>query len=243
LPKAFRLLKKNTINDMIFIDMRWNDMEVIKTIDLYKSFQNATLKQDVLRGINITVSQGEFAGIIGPSGSGKTTLLYCLSSLEDITSGQVLVLGKDIAQYTVRDIEEFRKTTIGFVFQFYNLIPNLTVYENILLARVIADKDESGIDEILEKVHLSEFKDYYPNQLSGGMQQRVAIARALVNKPSLIFADEPTGNLDQNNGKEIMNLLSELNQKDNITILLVTHNEDYLSYCNRIFKLIDGKIV
>ncbi|MBN2876847.1 MAG: ABC transporter ATP-binding protein [Bacilli bacterium] len=218
-------------------------MEIIKTVDLKKIFQNSILKQEVLRGINITISKGEFAGIIGPSGSGKTTLLYCLSSLEDISSGEVFVLGKDISKYTQKEIEEFRKVQIGFVFQFYNLIPNLTVYENILLARVIAEKDDSGIDEILMKVHMEDFKNYYPNQLSGGMQQRVAIARALVNQPTIIFADEPTGNLDQKNGKEIMDLLKELNEKDDITILLVTHNEDYLSYCNRIFKLIDGKII
>jgi len=218
-------------------------MEIIKTINLKKVFDNKIVKQEVLKGLNISISKGDFAGIVGPSGSGKTTLLYCLSSLEDITSGNVYINEKDISKYSIREVEDLRKHEIGFVFQFFNLIPNLTVYENILLARVIANNDDSYIDEILEKVSMKEYKEYYPNQLSGGMQQRVAIARALVNKPNIIFADEPTGNLDQENGKQILDLLKKLNQKEGITVLLVTHNEDYLSYCNRIFRLIDGKIV
>ncbi len=218
-------------------------MEIIKTINLKKVFDNKIVKQEVLKGLNISISKGDFAGIVGPSGSGKTTLLYCLSSLEDITSGNVYINEKDISKYSIREVEDLRKHEIGFVFQFFNLIPNLTVYENILLARVIANNDDSYIDEILEKVSMKEYKEYYPNQLSGGMQQRVAIARALVNKPNIIFADEPTGNLDQENGKQIMDLLKKLNQKEGITVLLVTHNEDYLSYCNRVFRLIDGKIV
>ena len=218
-------------------------MEIIKTINLKKVFDNKIVKQEVLKGLNISISKGDFAGIVGPSGSGKTTLLYCLSSLEDITSGNVYINEKDISKYSIREVEDLRKHEIGFVFQFFNLIPNLTVYENILLARVIANNDDSYIDEILEKVSMKEYKEYYPNQLSGGMQQRVAIARALVNKPNIIFADEPTGNLDQENGKQIMDLSKKLNQKEGITVLLVTHNEDYLSYCNRVFRLIDGKIV
>lgn len=218
-------------------------MEIIKTINLKKVFDNKIVKQEVLKGLNISISKGNFAGIVGPSGSGKTTLLYCLSSLEDITSGSVYINEKDISKYSIREVEDLRKHEIGFVFQFFNLIPNLTVYENILLARVIANNDDSYIDEILEKVSMKEYKEYYPNQLSGGMQQRVAIARALVNKPNIIFADEPTGNLDQENGKQILDLLKKLNQKEGITVLLVTHNEDYLSYCNRVFRLIDGKIV
>ncbi len=218
-------------------------MEIIKTINLKKVFDNKIVKQEVLKGLNISISKGDFAGIVGPSGSGKTTLLYCLSSLEDITSGSVYINEKDISKYSIKEVENLRKHEIGFVFQFFNLIPNLTVYENILLARVIANNDDSYIDEILKKVSMKEYKEYYPNQLSGGMQQRVAIARALVNTPNIIFADEPTGNLDQENGKQILDLLKKLNQKEGITVLLVTHNEDYLSYCNRIFRLIDGKIV
>jgi len=219
------------------------NMGIIKTVGLKKTFFNDTLEQVVLKGIDIDINEGDFAGIVGPSGSGKTTLLYCLSSLESITDGSVYVLDKDIAKYTERDISKLRQTEIGFVFQFYNLVPNLTVYENVLLARIIADKDESYVDDVLAMVSMKEFKNYYPNQLSGGMQQRVAIARALVNQPKIIFADEPTGNLDQKIGKEIMDLLAKLNRQEHVTIVLVTHNEDYLSYCNRVFRLLDGKIV
>ncbi len=217
-------------------------MKVIETIDLKKTFINTALSQEVLKGINIEIEQGDFTGIVGPSGSGKTTLLYCMSSLEKITSGKILFLKKNISAYSEKEIADLRKTELGFIFQFYNLIPNLTVYENILLARVIAGKDEGYIDEILDEVGMKKFKDFYPNQLSGGMQQRVSIARALVNNPKIVFADEPTGNLDQKNGLEIMELLKKLNVKRNITIVLVTHNEDYLKYCNRVFRLVDGII-
>ena len=217
-------------------------MKVIETIDLKKTFINTALSQEVLKGINIEIEQGDFTGIVGPSGSGKTTLLYCMSSLEKITSGKILFLKKNISAYSEKEIADLRKTELGFIFQFYNLIPNLTGYENILLARVISGKDEGYIDEILDEVGMKKFKDFYPNQLSGGMQQRVSIARALVNNPKIVFADEPTGNLDQKNGLEIMELLKKLNVKRNITIVLVTHNEDYLKYCNRVFRLVDGII-
>lgn len=218
-------------------------MEIIRTEGLRKKFVVSQFEQEVLKGIDITINKSDFAGIVGPSGSGKTTLLYCLSSLEDITDGSVFLLGKDIAKYTEKEIAEIRRNDIGFVFQFYNLIPNLTVYENVMLAKVISKKEDSDIDHVLELVKMQDFKSYYPNQISGGMQQRVAIARALVNRPSVIFADEPTGNLDQRSGKEIMDLLKELNDKEKITVVLVTHNEDYLSYCNKTFKLVDGKII
>lgn len=218
-------------------------MKVIETVNLTKEFHMDTLTQQVLKGIDLSVETGDFAGIVGPSGSGKTTLLYCLSSLETPTSGSVFFNGKDIAKYQTADISALRKSELGFIFQFYNLIPNLTVYENVLLARIIADEDHQDIDEILKRVGMFEFKDYYPNQISGGMQQRVAIARALVNHPSVVFADEPTGNLDQKSGKDIMNLLQTLNREDKVTIVLVTHNEDYLDYCNKIFRLLDGKLL
>lgn len=218
-------------------------MKVIETDDLKKTFINTTISQQVLKGINIEINQGDFTGIVGPSGSGKTTLLYCMSSLEKITSGKILFLNKNISKYSDKEIADLRKTELGFIFQFYNLIPNLTVYENVLLARVIArQNEEDSIDQILDTVGMLKFKDYYPNQLSGGMQQRVSIARALVNNPKIVFADEPTGNLDQKNGSEIMELLKKLNMEKGITIVLVTHNEDYLVYCNKVFRLVDGVI-
>lgn len=217
-------------------------MTILKTVNLKKTYKNDSLEQIVLKGITTHINQGDFTGIFGPSGSGKTTLLYCLSALEPLTSGELYIEGKEVSKYSEKEIAELRKTEIGFVFQFYNLIPNLTVYENILLAKVIAKKTESNIDEMLELVGLLEFKNHYPNQISGGMQQRVAIARALINEPKIIFADEPTGNLDQKSGSEIMDLLEKLNKEKGVTIVLVTHNEDYLRYCTNIIRLLDGKI-
>lgn len=218
-------------------------MKVIETINLKKTFSNEAFEQEVLKGINITVNEGDFTGIVGPSGSGKTTLLYCISSLEKINSGNIIFNGKDITDYSEKEIANLRKTELGFIFQFYNLIPNLSVYENILLARVIAGKDDSDINHMLKTVGMLEYKDFYPNQLSGGMQQRVAIARALINNPKVVFADEPTGNLDQKNGKDVMELLKRLNKTEGITIVLVTHNEEYLEYCNRVYRLLDGSVV
>lgn len=218
-------------------------MSVIQTKNLKKSYSNDAIDQEVLKGISIEINSGDFAGIVGPSGSGKTTLLYCLSSLEKITSGSIIFNGKDISKYTESEIADLRKTELGFIFQFYNLIPNLTVYENILLARILAKKDDSDIMNMLDVVSMSEYKDYFPSQLSGGMQQRVAIARALINKPKIIFADEPTGNLDQKSGSEIMTLLKKLNQEKKVTIVLVTHNEEYLTYCSNVYRLLDGKVV
>jgi putative ABC transport system ATP-binding protein len=218
-------------------------MAVIKTKELKKTFSNDMIKQVVLKGISIEINEGDFTGIVGPSGSGKTTLLYCLSSLEQITSGSIVFNGKDITKYTEKEIADLRKTELGFIFQFYNLIPNLTVYENVQLAKILASKKEDNILDILATVGMSEYKDYYPNQLSGGMQQRVAIARALVNQPKIIFADEPTGNLDQKNGFEIMKLLKKLNQEKKVTIVLVTHNEEYLEYCSKVYRLLDGRVI
>lgn len=218
-------------------------MKVIESINLRKTYQKEAMKQDVLKGINVEILTGDFVGIVGPSGSGKTTLLYCLSSLEKITSGEIIFQGKDITKYTDKEIADLRKYDLGFIFQFYNLIPNLTVYENILLARLIAKKDESNIDNVLEQVGMKAYKNYYPNQLSGGMQQRVAIARALINEPKIIFADEPTGNLDQKSGLEIMQLLKHLNEERKMTIVLVTHNEEYLSFCNKVYRLLDGMMI
>lgn len=218
-------------------------MNIIKTTNLRKTFINGELEHEVLKGINIEINKGDFTGIVGPSGSGKTTFLYCLSSLEEITSGKVLFLEKDISKYSEKEISDLRKFELGFVFQFYNLIQNLTIYENILLAQVIANKNGEYVDTVLKMVGMEDYKNYYPNQISGGMKQRIAIARALVNQPKVIFADEPTGNLDQLNGIEIMKLLKKLNKENNITIVLVTHNEDYLKYCNKTIRLVDGKVV
>lgn len=219
-------------------------MSIIEVRNLNKYYLQGKDKNHILKNISLQVNKGDFLGIIGPSGSGKTTLLYCLSSLETIDEGEILFEGENIKDFSDKKVSNLRQKSFGFIFQFYNLIPNLTAYENILLASVIANKiNEERIDSLLEMVGMKEYKNYFPNEMSGGMQQRVAIARALVNEPKVIFADEPTGNLDQKKGKEIMDLLYKLNKENNITIILVTHNEDYLRYCSRTINLIDGEFI
>ncbi len=219
-------------------------MILIDVNKLNKFYKQGKDRTHVLKNISLQVNEGDFLGIVGPSGSGKTTLLYCLSSLENIDSGEIVIEGENIKGMDDDKISDLRKNHFGFIFQFYNLIPNLTAYENILLANVIADKvDEEKINELLKLVDMYDYKNYFPNELSGGMQQRIAIARSLVNNPKIIFADEPTGNLDQKKGKEIMELLKKLNQEKNITIILVTHNEDYLKYCSKTITLIDGEFI
>jgi putative ABC transport system ATP-binding protein len=220
------------------------NMVILQTKNICKTYETNQVKTEVLKNISFTVEKGDFLGIVGPSGSGKTTLLYCMSSIEPINSGEIIFNQQNISELSEKNLSNLRKHNLGFVFQFYNLIPNLTAYENVLLANVIADKtDESRIEDLLKMVNMWEFKDHYPEQLSGGMQQRIAIARALVNNPEIIFADEPTGNLDQKQGLEIMKLLQELNEKHQVTIVLVTHNEDYLRFCNKKIMLVDGEIV
>ncbi|MDY0317297.1 MAG: ABC transporter ATP-binding protein [Candidatus Izemoplasmatales bacterium] len=219
-------------------------MVILEVKGLNKYYLQGQNKHHILKDITMNVNEGDFLGIIGPSGSGKTTLLYCLSSLETIDSGEITLDSQNINNLSDDLVSELRQNHLGFIFQFYNLVPNLTAYENVLLANVIAGRnDENKINELLDLVGMSEYRDYYPNELSGGMQQRIAIARALVNNPRILFADEPTGNLDQKKGKEIMDLLEKLNKDSNLTIVLVTHNEDYLKYCNRTINLIDGEFI
>ncbi len=219
-------------------------MKIISCVHLHKNYVSPKVTTFVLKDINLDIHSGDFCGITGPSGSGKTTLLYTMSGLEKPTSGEVFLFEKEVAQYEPKQMAAIRKTKIGFVFQFYNLIPNLNAYENVKLAQIIAEKnDDPEIDRILGLVGMKEFKEYFPNELSGGMQQRIAIARSLINDPEIIFADEPTGNLDQKNGQEIMGILKMLNRDQHKTIVLVTHSEDNLKYCTRHVKLTDGKII
>lgn len=216
----------------------------IHVSDLKKSYMNGKIQTPVLRGLSFSIEQGEFVSLVGPSGSGKTTLLYVLGGLEPYQEGSVLVFDKELSHYTSYDKAMLRSKKIGFVFQFYNLIPNLTVYENIMLAAVLGNQStKEDIYNILDVVGLKGYEDYYPNQLSGGMQQRVAIARCLINEPDIIFADEPTGNLDYANGKLIMELFSKLNKELKKTILMVTHNEETTFYASRVIHMLDGKVV
>jgi len=217
---------------------------LIECKNIEKDYISSSVTTHVLKDINVGVRENDFLGILGPSGSGKTTLLYVLSGLEKPTAGVISLFEKPLDEYSDLELSNIHKNRIGFVFQFYNLIPNLTVWENMILPMVIAKKEnDSRVDELLELVGMKEYKNQYPNQLSGGMQQRVAVARSLVNDPDMIFADEPTGNLDSVNGEEILTLLRKLHDEKNKTIVLVTHSESFLKYCTRYIRLMDGKIV
>jgi putative ABC transport system ATP-binding protein len=219
-------------------------MSKIIVSKLEKTYQTNKLSYPVLKGIDFKIEDGEFISICGPSGSGKTTLLYVLSGLEPYTKGSILF--DNIELNTMNDLKKasIRSTEIGFVFQFYNLIPNLTVYENVMLASVFGlKKSKQDIVDTLLIVGMKDYLNYYPNQLSGGQQQRVSIARALINHPKIIFADEPIGSLDYNNGLLIMELFKKLNRELGLTVLMVTHNEDTTKYGTRVIHMLDGKVI
>jgi len=219
-------------------------MNQIKVSNLTKNYQTGKVVYEVLKGIDFSIEDGEFVSICGPSGSGKTTLLYVLGGLEPYTSGSISVFEKELNTYTDQQKAKMRSQDIGFVFQFYNLIPNLTVFENIMLSSVLGqNKSKDEILHVLDSVGMKDYHTYYPSQLSGGMQQRVAIARCLINEPKIIFADEPIGSLDHKNGIAIMELFKELNQKYHKTILMVTHNEDTTIYGTRTLHMLDGKVI
>lgn len=219
-------------------------MSILYCQNIEKSYFVGKKPIQILKDISLAIAPGEYVGIVGPSGSGKTTLLYVLSGLELPTKGHVFFQDQAIDSMKENQRIELRKQDFGFIFQFYNLIQNITVHENIELARVISqNKQAYDVAHVLKWVGLESVSHYYPYQLSGGMQQRVAIARALVNKPKILFADEPTGNLDSLNGKEIMSLLKRLNEEEQVTIILVTHNTDNLSDCHRLIHLRDGEVI
>ena len=219
---------------------------IVEAVNLYKSFKLGEVEVEVLKNINLTIQQGEFVSIMGPSGSGKSTLLYLIGGLDKPTSGSIRIKGRELS--TMKDQEEsiLRRRDLGFVFQFYNLIPNLNVEENIMLPVLLDGKrlnaERRRLDQILEDVGLSDRRYHTPRELSGGQQQRVAIARALVNEPDVILADEPIGNLDSKTGTEIMKLLKRIHQERRKTILQVTHSEEAASYGDRIIHVRDGKV-
>ncbi|CUO02218.1 ABC transporter ATP-binding protein [Hungatella hathewayi] len=213
---------------------------------IIKVFRLGDTTTKVLKDISLQVMQGEFVSIMGPSGSGKSTLLYILGGLDAPTSGHVLLNGTDISHFGDEKMSRIRRQKIGFVFQFYNLIPNLNVEENIMLPLLLDGKKMGGykkqLDRILEIVGLSNRRKHKPRELSGGQQQRVAIARALIGNPEILFADEPTGNLDSKTGAEIMNLLREINQNSGQTIIMVTHSPDAAKSSSRVITVQDGMI-
>ncbi len=220
---------------------------VITAKGIKKTFGNGTNKNTVLKGIDFLIEEGQFVSIMGPSGCGKSTLLYLLGGLDRPTDGQVCLRDKDINKMSDSKLSSFRRRELGFVFQFYNLVQNLTVEENILLPikmmRAKERKDNyDKLEDILELVDLVGKEKYYPSQLSGGQQQRVAIARAVITNPSIILADEPTGNLDHKNGIAVMEMFKRINKERNITIVQVTHDKEKVCYGNRLIRLLDGEI-
>ena len=219
-------------------------MSVLEIKDLYKSFKNSSFTTDVLKGITFNIEEGDFILITGASGSGKTTLLNCISGLDVITSGSIVISGKNLENISSKELSTLRKNNIGFVFQAYNLLPNLTLYENIEIAAIIANKlDKEKILDLLKTFNLIDYKNYFPEQVSGGMQQRCAIVRALINNPDIIFADEPTGNLDSKSSIEVMETFKKLHDEYNKTIVMVTHSLDNLKYGNRHIQILDGKVI
>lgn len=219
----------------------------IKTVNLVKDFGDKNNKIRVLDNINIEIKDGEFVSLMGPSGSGKSTLLYLIGGLDKPTSGKVFINDKDISKLNDENMSKLRRKDIGFVFQFYNLVQNLTVEENIMLPVVMNGEKESNykirLDYILKTIGLEDKRKSLPKELSGGQQQRVSIARAIILNPSIVFADEPIGNLDSKSGKEVMELFKKINNEEHITILQVTHSEESAKYGNRIIRLKDGKIL
>ena len=218
---------------------------MIKAIGLTKIFRTESVQTIALNEISIDISEGEFVAIMGPSGCGKSTLLNILGLLDNPTSGELWFIGKEVSRYSENDRTDMRNGNIGFVFQSFNLIDELTVFENVelplLYAGVPVRERVDRVNKALERMQIGHRTEHYPQQLSGGQQQRVAIARAIVTNPKIILADEPTGNLDSTNGNEVMLLLKELN-KDGATVVMVTHSEENAREAGRIVRMMDGLV-
>jgi putative ABC transport system ATP-binding protein len=219
---------------------------MIKTIDLIKIFRTEEVETTALNKVNLNIEKGEFVAIMGPSGCGKSTLLNIIGLLDNPTGGKYFFNDEEVSKFRERQRTNLRKGNIGFVFQSFNLIDELTVYENVelplLYLKVSPAERRRKVNEVLERMKITHRKKHFPQQLSGGQQQRVAISRAVVTKPMLILADEPTGNLDSTNGEEVMNLLTELNS-EGTTIVMVTHSPSDADKAHRIVQLFDGHIV
>jgi putative ABC transport system ATP-binding protein len=219
---------------------------IIETESLQKIYRTDVVETTAVDGINFALSEGQFVSVMGPSGCGKSTLLHILGLIDSPSSGRYRFLGEDVSNYPESKRARIRKANIGFVFQSFNLIDELTVYENVELpliyGNVPAHERRPRVDAVLEKMDIAHRRSHFPAQLSGGQQQRVAVARALVNKPNLILADEPTGNLDSEHGDEVMKLLLKLNE-EGTSILMVTHSAANAAFSGRIVNLLDGRIV
>ena len=222
-------------------------MEVAKIENATRDFKIGEVETHALRGVDLTIDKGEFTALVGPSGSGKTTLLQIIGLLDQPTSGRVCIDGKDVTGFNRDQRADLRRGTIGFIFQFFALIPTLTAYENVemplLLNGMKASERRARANEMLEAVGLSDRAHHRPDQLSGGQQQRVSVARALAIRPSLILADEPTANLDTENGKQVMELMQRLNQETGTTFVFATHDPRVIKFASRVVTLRDGLIV
>ena len=219
---------------------------ILRLEHIQKYYGNEGSLTKAIKDISFEVEEGEFLGIMGASGSGKTTLLNCISTIDSVSAGHIYLEGRDVTELRPKELARFRRENLGFVFQDFNLLDTLTISENIALAlavnKVPADKVETRVTEMAENLRISDILDKYPYQVSGGQKQRCACARALINRPKLILADEPTGNLDTKNGQEVMTLLSELN-REGTTIIMVTHSQRDSTYAHRVINLLDGQIV
>ena len=219
---------------------------MIKIINLTKIFRTESVQTTALNEVSLEISQGEFVAIMGPSGCGKSTLLNMIGLLDNPTSGELWFMDQEVSRYSENDRTDLRNGNLGFVFQSFNLIDELTVFENVelplLYAGVSTRERVKRVNEALERMQIAHRTEHYPQQLSGGQQQRVAIARAIVTNPRIILADEPTGNLDSTNGNKVMNLLKELNH-DGATVVMVTHSEENAREAERIIRMMDGYIL
>jgi putative ABC transport system ATP-binding protein len=219
-------------------------MEVVKTVNLTKSYGRGEAKIDALKSVNLTINQGEIVAVVGPSGSGKSTLLHLLGGVDRPTEGNVYINGEDVYALNEKQLAIFRRRNAGFIFQSYNLIPVLTAEENMLLPLLLDNRkaDREYLDELLKLLGLEDRRHHLPGELSGGQQQRVSIGRALAYKPAIILADEPTGNLDSRNGREIMELLKASVKKYHQTLIIITHDANIASQADRVISIEDGMI-
>lgn len=219
-------------------------MKILEIKNLCKEYGKGEIKVDALKNVSFDVEQGEFVAIVGPSGSGKSTLLHILGGVDTPTSGEVIISGTDIGKLNENNLAIFRRRQIGLIYQFYNLIPILNVEENMTLPILLDGKkpDKKLLKDLVEKLGLEERIKHLPNQLSGGQQQRVSIGRALINHPALLLADEPTGNLDSKNSKEIISLLRKFNRENNQTVIIITHDERIALSADRVITIEDGQI-
>lgn len=218
-------------------------MNIVKTVDLTKTY-NSGIEVHALSNVNFEMEKGDLVAIIGDSGSGKSTLLHLLAGVDTPTSGDIFIQDNNITKFNKDEMTVFRRRNIGVVYQFFNLIPNINVRKNILLPLLLDNKkvDEEYLKEILSILGIEGKLDRYPKQLSGGEQQRVAIARSLITRPAIILADEPTGNLDRKNSEEITGLFRLVNKRLNSTIMIITHDEKVANACDKVYKMVDGRL-